>query len=116
MIHTDKYGEVIRKHDLHTKNSMSNTDYVVQDIHDILYSYYKVARKRFVDVTCMQGADFHLISGPRTPLKIFSPKFVAKMSEEQLEEVAGEERILKLKRFSLKQEIQELEAGRRILN
>lgn len=36
-------------------------DHTVQDIHGILESYYKVARKRFVDNVCMQAVDYYLV-------------------------------------------------------
>jgi hypothetical protein len=41
---------------------MSNIEHAVQDLHDILRSYYKVARKRFVDNICMQAAGYLLIN------------------------------------------------------
>ena len=102
--------------DLAMNHPMSNADHVVRDIHDILQSYYKVARKRFVDNIIMQGAAYHLITGPNTPLKLFNPAFVATMTEEQLEDVAGEDALLKRKRADLKKEMKDLETGRKILN
>ena len=110
------HGSVVRLSDITQDHPMSNVDHVVQDIHDILKSYYKVARKRFVDNICMHTADYHLITGPDTPLKLFSPEFIVSMTPEQIEEIAGEDAILKRRRLALKKEIQELEAGRKILN
>jgi hypothetical protein len=46
---------------------MSNVDHTVQDIHDILESYYNVARKRVVDKVNMQAVDYHLVLGPGAP-------------------------------------------------
>lgn len=94
---------------------MSNLDHAVQDLHDILKSYYKVARKRFVDVVCMQAVDFHLIAGPDTPFKVFSPTYVMDLSSEQLQEIAGETSIKQQKRANLKREIKNLEEGQKIL-
>ena len=108
-------GYVVPVDDIVKNHPMSNTDHMVRDAHDILQSYYKVARKRFVDNICMQGAAYHLVTGPGTPLKLFSPTFVASMTDEQLEDVAGEDAILKRKRAHLKKEIKDLETGRRIL-
>jgi hypothetical protein len=51
-----KLDDVVQNH------PMSNTKHVVQDIHDILFSYYKVARKRFVDNMCMHAVDHFLIN------------------------------------------------------
>ena len=88
----DQYGEVVRPDDIVQNHSMSNASHAIQDLHDILHSYYKVARKRFVDSLRMQAADYYLTTGPSTPLKLFSPAFVTGMTPRQLEEVAEEER------------------------
>ncbi len=94
---------------------ISNLDHTVRDIHDILKSYYKVARKRFVDNVCMQGTDFHMITGPDTPLRLFSPEFVVELSAEQLEAVAGEDATSVQQRKSVEKEIESLTEGRKIL-
>ena len=101
--------EIVRTH------SMSNLNHIVREIHDILKSYYEVARKRFVDSLCMQAADYYLVTGPRTPLKLFSPSFVHKLSPEQLEDIAGEDLSVKRKRAALNKEIENLEAGKKVL-
>ncbi|KLJ11831.1 hypothetical protein EMPG_13014 [Blastomyces silverae] len=74
------HGTVVRLKDIVHQNHMSNLEHTVHDLHDILKSYYKVARKRFVDSVCMQAVDYHLITGPQTPLKQFSPAFVQSLS------------------------------------
>lgn len=70
---------------------MSNAEQTAQDLHDVLEAYYKVARKRFVDNVCMQAADHHLVTGPESPLKLFSPAWVNGLSKNQLEELVGED-------------------------
>jgi hypothetical protein len=35
-----------------------------KDLHDILQSHYKVARRRLVDSFRIQAADYHLTMGP----------------------------------------------------
>jgi hypothetical protein len=110
------HGEVVKLDDIIQHHPMSNDDHAIQDLHDILQSYYKVARKRFVDSLRMQAADYHLTTGPRTPLKLFSPAFVAEMTPTQLEEVAGEDLTLKRKRIQLEKESRNLEDGKRILS
>lgn len=97
---------MVKLADISQSHPLSNTDHVVVEIHDILRSYYKVARKRFVDCVRMQVADFLLITGPDTPLSIFSPEFVVAMSPEQLEEVAGEDARTKRQRNQLERETQ----------
>lgn len=94
---------------------MSNFEHTVQDIHDILESYYKVARKRFVDNVCMQAVDYYLLTGPEAPMKLLSPTWVNSLSNATLEEIAGEEKASKRKRRQLEKKIQDLEAGKKAL-
>lgn len=93
----------------------SNAEHTVQDIHDILLAYYKVARKRFVDVVCMQGADYHLVSGPDTSIRFFSPRFVTELKPDALEMIAGESVSTRKKRAELVRKIGNLESGMKIL-
>lgn len=72
------------------KAFISNGDHSVQDIHDHLAAYYKVARKRFVDNVCLQAINYCLISAPSGPLELFSPEFSSRLSEADLAEIAGE--------------------------
>jgi Dynamin central region/Dynamin family len=95
--------------------TMNNADHTIQDIHDILKSYYKVARKRFVDTVCMQGSDFHLLTGEVSPLRIFGTSFVSGLSAAQLDIIAGEEASIKQLRKSLTNEIAALEEGKKLL-
>lgn len=66
------------------KAPLSNVEHIVRDIHDILKSYYEVARKGFVDNVCIQGTDYH-----HTPLRVCSPQSIVELSAERLEAVAG---------------------------
>jgi hypothetical protein len=109
------HGTVVRLEDIMGHHPMSNVEHTVQDLHDILKSYYQVAWKRVVDVICMQAAEHYLISGPETPLKLFSPAFVVNMTSEQLEEIAGEDPSQKRRRTQLSKEIEDLEKGKKIL-
>ena len=96
-------------------STASNTDQTTRDLHDILKSYYKVARKRFVDVVMMQAVDYYLINGPEAPLKLFSPTFASALTADQLERIAGEDVSTKRKREELKREIENLTNGKKIL-
>jgi len=111
-----KHGTVVRLDDIVQTHPMSNVEHVVQEVHDILKSYYKVARKRFVDNLVMQAADYHLVTGPCSPLKLFSPSFVSELTDEQLLEIAGEDAALRSKRAALNKEIKDLEAGKKVLS
>jgi len=94
---------------------IGNLQHTVRDIHDILKAYYTVARKRFVDNVCMQGTDYHLVSAPETPLRVFSPEFVGNLTSAQLETIAGEDTVLIQRRKELGREIESLREGRRVL-
>ena len=106
------HGSVVPLNIIMQNHPMSNVDHTIRDVHDILYAYYKVARKRFVDNVCMHATGYPLVHGPDTPLKLFSPRFVTSLTNEQLQEIAGEDLGLKRKRAQLKKEIHDLEAGR----
>ena len=115
IINSSKHGDVVKLSSIMNKHPLSNAEHTVRDLHDILESYYKVARKRFVDNVCMQAADHHLINGPDTPIKVFSPTFVTDLTEEQLEAIAGEDLSTRRKRAELTRDIANLEAGRKVL-
>ena len=112
---TGKYTKVILLDYIMSSHSMSNTEHIVMEMHDILKSYYRVARKRFADNLVMQAADFHLITGPDSPLGLFSPQFVAQLSDEQLAEIASEDAGLKRRRAALNKAIKNLDDGKKIL-
>lgn len=95
--------------------NISNLQSTVQHLHDILKSYYKVSRKRFVDNVCMQAADRHLTRGPDTAVKLFSPSFVSGLTAEQLERIAGEDMSTKKKRVELTRHVANLKQARNLL-
>ena len=94
---------------------ISNPKHTVQDIHDILKAYYTVAQKRCVDNICMQATDYHLVSGPETPLKVFSPTFVGTLTSNQLELIAGEDSASIQRRKELYKQIEGLRDGEKNL-
>lgn len=94
---------------------MDNAEHTVQDIHDILESYYKIARKRFVDTVCMQVSDFYLLTGAASPLRIFGTSFVSELSADELEIIVGEHPSIKQLRKNLSNEIVTLEEGKEVL-
>ncbi|KAL8761455.1 MAG: hypothetical protein Q9184_002412 [Pyrenodesmia sp. 2 TL-2023] len=112
---SQNYGLVVKVDTMAPDTAGSNLDHTIQDIHDILRSYYKVARKRFVDVLCMQAADYCLVTGPDAPTRVFTPAFVSGLTAEQLEQIAGEEIGSRKKRVKLTREIGNLENGKSIL-
>jgi hypothetical protein len=94
---------------------MSNDDHTIQDLHDTLKSYYKVARKRFVDAVCLQVVDHFLVSGKTSPLWIFSPHFIGKMLDAEPHQIAGDEDETIRRRNMLETELGSLKAGEKIL-
>lgn len=114
-IYPDSEKRVVYVNDLQSSRSMSNKEHIVRDLHDILASYYEIARKRTVDNICMQAASYHLVTGPDTPLKLFSPAFVSQLSDEQLEEIAGEDVLVRKTRARLLKEVEDLQSGKKIL-
>jgi len=106
---------VLLKHASQPVRSMSNEEHVVQDIHDILKSYYKVCRKTFVDSVCKQSVIHYLLECDESPLALFSPMFVSQLSAGALEGTAGEAPTLKRKRAQLKKEVVSLNQAVKIL-
>ncbi|THX71492.1 dynamin GTPase [Aureobasidium pullulans] len=120
-VHPSPFGvggvsrSMIALDDIVQNHPMSNAEHVVYEVHDILKAYYKVARKRFVDNVCMQAADYLLVTGPNNPLKLFSPQFVSSLTDDQLEEIAGEDAGLRRRRIALAKEVKDMEVGKKIL-
>ncbi|KAL8885217.1 MAG: hypothetical protein Q9192_006680 [Flavoplaca navasiana] len=100
-VYDAKLGYVVKISDLDHIASLSNLESSVEQLHDILKSYYKVARKRFVDNVCMQAADLHLVRGPDAAVKVLTPAFVSDLTAEQLEHIAGETKSSRKKRGEL---------------
>jgi hypothetical protein len=113
--HNGSHGMVVLlEHVMQSTRSMSNDEHVVQEIHDILQSYYKVSRKSFVDSVCKQSA-MHYLLGEDGPLALFSPIFVSQLSESALDEIAGEPQAMKRTRAQLTKEIGSLSKAMKIL-
>ncbi|KAG7126017.1 hypothetical protein HYQ44_001057 [Verticillium longisporum] len=83
----------------------SNSLQVHEDIHDILKSYYKVARKRFVDVVCQQSILYYLLDVKDGPLNIFTPELVSELDDKKLNAVAGEDFLTRNNRDQLMREV-----------
>jgi hypothetical protein len=93
----------------------NNMQQVWDDILDVLVSYYKVSRKRFVDVICRQVIGHFLLDSDESPLKIFSPELVMGLDDDVLEMIAGEDAETKDRRATLETEIKSLEAAMKLL-
>ncbi|KAF2427246.1 interferon-induced GTP-binding protein Mx2 [Tothia fuscella] len=99
----------------HATVDKSNLEHVKEEIHDILQSYYKVARKRLVDNLYSQVVDHCLLSGPNSPLSAFSQEWVIKLDAERLETIAGDSLADRTQREGLVKKIEDLNAAVQIL-
>ena len=93
----------------------SNEQQACEDIMDSLISYYKVSRKRFVDVVCQQVIFHYLLSADNSPLRIFNPELVMALDSDQLEALAGEDEESRESRRSSEREVQSLDAALKVL-
>jgi hypothetical protein len=109
------HGSVVKLTDAKPTHPMSNNEHIIQDIHDILHSHYKVARKRFADNVVNQAIDHFLLTGPQAPLKLFSPNFVGALFSDEPNHIAGEAPVVKRERSKLVKGITSLEAAKTIL-
>lgn len=96
--------------------SKSNLENVVEEHHDVLYAYYGVAMRRFVDTVMAQAMDDYLLTGENSPIKIITPVFVSEMTDKQLEDIAGEDIVTKRERQALMGKIAALEHGKEVLD
>lgn len=69
---------------------LSNEDQAVNDIHDILKAYYKVALKRFNDNVVIQVVERHIL-GEGGPVKYLSQELIADLEDNELMDIVGED-------------------------
>lgn len=94
---------------------VSNEDQTIQDMHDMLSSYYKVALKRFTDAICIQAVDHHLVSSPSSPLWVLSPEYISMLADEDLRSIAGERPETREARRAIQEELSTLLARQTVL-
>jgi hypothetical protein len=68
---------------------LSNEDQAVNDIHDILKAYYKLAMKRFTDNIVLQVTE-RILLGPEGPVRALSPETIGDLRDDELMDMAGE--------------------------
>ncbi|KAH6975067.1 dynamin family protein [Ilyonectria sp. MPI-CAGE-AT-0026] len=96
-------------------SNRSNAEHAAEDLHDILHAYYKVACKRFIDNVYHQSVDHFLLSGPLSPLGVFSEQWVLRLESDKLTAIAGESRPTRDKRERLMKMIEDFEEAVKIL-
>ena len=94
----------------------SNDDQLIEDLDDILRSYYKLAQKQFVDAVSKGAVDYLLLTVADGPLRVFSPAFVGSLVDEQLSHIAGESPESARVRSEIIGELQVLKEGHAVVN
>ena len=110
----DKRETLLRLDDI-VDTYISNDDQTVEDLHDVLYSYYKLARKQFVDAVAKCPIDYFLLTVDDGPLKVCSPEFVGRLSDNELEQIAGESNESSRRRADILQQLRTLNDAQEIL-
>ncbi|ATY65794.1 interferon-induced GTP-binding Mx2 [Cordyceps militaris] len=82
--------------------------YIAEEVHDLIKSYYEVARDRFIDNVYLQSITHSLISGANSPLALFSGRWVLALEPERLDAIAGESFQSREQRTRLNQRIKDL--------
>ena len=93
----------------------SNSEWMRGFLHDVLQSFYKVSRKRFVDVVYLQAINHFLLWSRESPLQIFTTKMVFDLSADQLDMIAGEDTSVKERREKLDREIKNYREALKVL-
>ncbi|KAI6597386.1 hypothetical protein MCOR06_002073 [Pyricularia oryzae] len=96
-------------------HNQSNAEHMQEYIHDVLKSYYKVAMKRFIDNISLYVVHHDLLYAEDGPLNVFNSKFVHSLDEFQLDQLAGENSLVKAEREKLSQDIENFGAALRVL-
>ncbi|KAF2966363.1 hypothetical protein GQX73_g7233 [Xylaria multiplex] len=89
--------------------------YIREEMHDLLSSYYEVARDRFVDVVYQQVVNHCLLFGEKSPLKVFNTEMVLGLNEEQLDMIAAEDPPVQQRRDKLLRDIENLTKALKVL-
>ncbi|KAL8308574.1 hypothetical protein RB593_006750 [Gaeumannomyces tritici] len=97
------------------QNNQSNSEHMQKYIHDVLKSYYKVSMKRFVDNICLHVIHHDMLFSPNGPLHIFTSKLIHTLDDDQLDQFAGEDHVVKVRREKLAREIASFRAALEVL-
>lgn len=95
--------------------AQSNAEYLQEEIHDILHAYYNLALDRYIDNIFQLSVDYHLLTGPDSPFKVFTHDWVLELDPGKLEQIAGESKSIKKSRDRVKGKLSNLEEALRVL-
>ncbi|OAA59115.1 interferon-induced GTP-binding protein Mx2 [Niveomyces insectorum RCEF 264] len=94
---------------------MKNTQHVCADILDTVESYYHVARTRFVDTVLQQAVYHFLLTGARSPLKVFRAERMLQLLPAELAAIAGEDAATRHERTVLTRKLESLNQAMAVL-
>lgn len=100
---------------LHANTIKTNDQYIQEEIHDKLRSYYHLVVDRFMDNIFRQAVSYHLLNGPSSPLAVFSQGWVIDLDVDRLDQIAGEKEAAKKRRGILTKKRKDLKAALDIL-
>lgn len=87
----NRQGRAISLGDIQaTLRDKNRGKYIAEEVHDLIKSYYEIARDRFIDNIYLQVIAHGLVSGADGPLRLFCEKWVLNLKIEKLEAIAGE--------------------------
>ena len=76
-------------------------------VHDWLWAYWRICLPRFVDNVIIQVVERHLLSS-KGPLKLFNRHWINRLSDEELEDLAGEDEAIVNERKMVKEKLEGL--------
>jgi len=94
----------------------TNTQYLFEEIHDKLQSYYRLAVDRFMDNLFRQAVSYQLLTGPASPLVVFCQKWVVELDAETLNRIAGEKEPARKRRQILNKKSKALKEALETIN
>jgi hypothetical protein len=85
-----------------------------QQVCNTLISFYKVSRKRFINVVYQQVVSYYLLEGNKSPLRALDPNLILNLDDKQLKEIAGEDIESKNQRHILVRQTESLKAALKV--
>lgn len=94
------------------QQSLENFDFIAYNnrvfaVHDWLWAYWRICLPRFVDNVIIQVVERHLLS-PKGPLKLFNRHWINRLSDEELEDLVGEDEAIMNERKMIKEKLEGL--------
>ncbi|KAI0853360.1 dynamin family protein [Daldinia vernicosa] len=95
---------------------LPSVEHIYGDVHDVVKTYYEIARARFLDGIHQQAITHFLLDGEQSVFQVFTPERVLSMTSEEVEKIAKESPISTQAREELEQEVENLEKALEVLD